>query len=80
MVLVYLPYDDYIGSAMLFAMLVSSSVFFFVVANLFALVAFFHLDYPKSPKGLVSKILYRSTIIFILTWGLFYWWFLVVAS
>jgi hypothetical protein len=43
---------------------------FFAFANLFVLIGFLHLDYPNNPKGLISKILYRSSAGFALIWSL----------
>ncbi len=59
---------DHIGDAIIFVKLAILSLIFFAFANIFAIVAFFQLNYPDSPKGLVSKILYRTAAGFLAVW------------
>ena len=43
----------------------------YTIANIFVAIGFFQLDYPNSPKGLVSKILYRFSTVVALVWFVF---------
>jgi hypothetical protein len=69
-----LPHDDYhgVGAAIGIGMFSMSALVLYAIANIFVLCSFLHLDYPNSPKGLVSKILYRSATVFALIWGLLF--------
>ena len=67
-----LPPDDFnrLGCVVALFSIAMSVLVFFAIANIFIIIGFLHLDYPNSPKGLVSKILYRSSTIFALIWSL----------
>jgi hypothetical protein len=55
-----------IATGMALLIIACMSMAFFAVAGIFVLLEWLHLDYPNSPKGLISIILYRFSAILVL--------------